>query len=187
MAIQNILGSISVASGWDALKELFKNAGLPELVDAITGSIQKNGAGNDALIYEDLKATPTYQERFKGNFDRVAAGKTWLNEGTYLQQELMYEETLKAYQAGDLANRDNYAKFISGDVSVSELSDRFTAAYTRVNAAVNSNDKPLLDELRRLYPGVTDAELAKTLLMGSEGSKYLKNKIDIAEVNAAQT
>ena len=183
-AIQNIPGT---NNGWDDLRQLFIDNGLRELADVITNSVQENGTGSDALIYEDLRKSQPYRERFKGNFDRVAAGKNWLSEGTYLYQEQMYGETLASHQAGDLATRDNYAKFIAGDVSVNELSDRFTAAYDRVQAAVNSNDKPFVDELRKMYPGVTDQEIAKSLLMGKEGSAYLKNKIDVASVNAAQT
>jgi hypothetical protein len=176
-----------MASGWEELKQLFRDNGLEDLAEVLTSAIQDYGIENDALVYEEIRKAPVYRERFKGSFDRLAAGKSFIDEGTYLQQEKMYEETLKSYQAGDLASRENYARFISNDVSVTELGDRFDAAYTRVTNAINSNDKPLVDELRKMYPGVTDSELAKSLLLGNEGSRYLKNKIDIAEVRAAET
>jgi hypothetical protein len=60
-------------------------------------------------------------------------------------------------------------------------------AYVRVQNAVNSGDKALVNELRKLYPGITDNEIANSLLLGNEGSKYLKSKIDIADIKAAET
>lgn len=176
-----------MATGWEQLEQMFIEAGMPELVDVIKNAIQSYGAESDALIYQDLRASDTYKKRFAGNFEREAQKKPMLSEAEYLYQEKMYEETMKSYQAGDLATRENFARFIANDVSVNELSQRFTAAYDRVQMAVNSNDKPLVDELRKMYPGITDSELAKTLLLGNEGSQYLKNKIDIAEVKAAET
>jgi hypothetical protein len=166
---------------------MFIDNGMPELADIITQSIQNNGIDNSNLVYEDLRNSETYKIRFKGNFDRLAAGKNFLSEATYIQQEISYGETLAAYGAGDLANRDNYAKFIANDVSVNELDNRFNLAYNRVSKAVNVGDKALVDELKKLYPGVTDSELATSLLLGKEGSKYLNTKINVAEINAAET
>lgn len=174
-------------AGWDDLKQIFNDAGLPELADVITQLLQDNDAADSNIIYNELRKTQPYKDRFKGNAARLASGRPVLSESEYLYNEKMYEETMKAYQAGGLATRDNFATFIANDVSVVELQKRFTAAYTRVTNAVNTNDKPLVDELRKLYPGITDNEIANSLLLGKEGSDYLKNKIDIAEVKAAET
>jgi hypothetical protein len=174
-------------AGWDDLKQIFIDSGLPELANVIAQLLQDYDPEDTNVIYNELRKTEPYQRRFKGNFDRQAAGKPVLSESEYLYNEKMYEETMKAYQAGGLATRDNFANFISNDVSVAELQKRFTNAYTRVTNAVNSNDKPLVDELRKLYPGITDNEIANSILLGKEGSDYLKNKIDIAEVKAAET
>jgi len=173
-------------SGWDDLRQLFIDNGLPELADVIKNSYQVN-VGNDALIYEDLRKSEPYKTRFKGNFDRLAAGKSFLSEATYLSQENSYAQTLAAYGASGLATRNNYEKFIAGDVSNVELANRFETAYTRVTKAVDSNDKALVDQLKVMYPGVTDNELATSLLLGTEGSQFLKNKIDVAEIKAAET
>ena len=174
--------------GWEILRQLFIDNGLPELADTIVGIAQDEGAdAGSAVITEALRKTDTYKRRFAGNADRLAAGKSVLSESEYLYNEKMYEETMKSYQAGGLATRENFAKFISNDVSVNELQKRFSNAYVRVTNAVNSNDKALVDELRKLYPGVTDNEIANSLLLGKEGSDFLKNKIDIAEVKAAET
>ena len=74
-------------AGWDVLRQLFIDNGLPELADIITRSVQGNGVDNSNLIYEDLRKSEPYKVRFKGNFDRLAAGKSALSEGAYIQQE----------------------------------------------------------------------------------------------------
>jgi hypothetical protein len=174
-------------SGWEDLREIFRDNGLPELADLIASIAQEEGVDADSIVTERLRQTDTYKQRFQGNTNRLAAGRSVLTEGEYLFQERQYEATMKAYQAGGLATRENFANFITNDVSPTELQSRFTNAYTRVQNAVTSNDKPLVDELRKLYPGITDNEIANSLLLGNEGSEYLKSKIDIAEVKAAET
>lgn len=173
-------------AGWDSLRQLFIDNGLQELADVITQSIQNNGIDNANLVYEDLRKSDTYKTRFKGNFDRLASGKNMLSEGEYLQQENMYREVMTPYGAGALATRDNFAKFIGNDISVRELNNRFDVAYNRVTKAVDSNDKALVDQLKVMYPGVTDNELATSLLLGREGSEYLNTKINVAEIKAAE-
>jgi hypothetical protein len=165
-------------SGWEALKQLFRDNGMAELAEIITESFQNNGE-NDSLIYEDLRKSDQYKTRFKGNFDRLASGKNFLSEGTYIQQENMYASILANNGVTGLANRDNYARFIANDVSVDE--------YDRVTKAVSAEDKTLLAELRKMYPGVNDSELATSLLLGKEGSKFLNNRINVAEIKASET
>jgi len=174
-------------SGWEDLKQIFRDNKLGELADLITQIAQDEGIEQNNIIIEKIRGTEVYKNRFKGNADRLAAGKTVLSEGEYLQNELMYEQTMKAYQAGGLATRENYARLIANDVSTNEVSSRFSNAYTRVQRAVASNDKPLVDELRKLYPGITDNEIANSLVLGSEGSQYLKDKLDVVDIRAAET
>ena len=174
-------------SGWEDLKQIFRDNKLGELADLITQIAQDEGIEQNNIIIEKIRGTEVYKNRFKGNADRLAAGKTVLSEGEYIQNELMYEQTMKAYQAGGLATRENYARLIANDVSTNEVSSRFSNAYTRVQKAVASNDKPLVDELRKLYPGITDNEIANSLVLGSEGSQYLKDKLDVVDIRAAET
>jgi len=37
-----------------------------------------------------------------------------------------------------------------------------------------------------MYPGINDNELATSLLLGKEGSKFLNNRINIAEIKASE-
>jgi hypothetical protein len=173
-------------AGWEDLRQVFIDNGLEELAGIIAELAQDN-LDAPTVIYEELRKTDVYKARFKGNFERAAKGLTLLTEGEYLNQEMEYAKTLTAYSAGTLANRDTYAKMIAGDISPIELDDRFTVAYDRVTKAASGQDKALLNELKKMYPGVTNNELATSILLGSEGSKYLNTKINVAEIRAAET
>jgi hypothetical protein len=76
---------------------------------------------------------------------------------------------------------------IGGDISPIELNDRFDVSYERVTKATSGQDQALLDELKKMYPGVTNNELATSLILGREGSKFLDTRLNIAEVKAAET
>ena len=176
------------SSGWQILRDLFIQNGLPELADVIVQIAQDAGAdAGSATITEALRATQVYQDRFRGNALRLEAGYEVLSEYEYLANERQYRQTMAAYQASGLANKENFEKLIGGDVAPTEVAERFSGAYTRVTKAIAGNDKALVDELRKLYPGITDNEIANSLVLGSEGAKYLNNKIDIADIRAAET
>jgi hypothetical protein len=173
-------------AGWEDLRQIFIDNGLEELAGIIT-DLAQNNLDAPTVIYEELRKTDVYKNRFAGNFQRAAKGLPLLTEGEYLNQEMQYGKILTAYSAGTLATRENYATMISGDISPIELDDRFVASYDRVTKAASGQDQPLLDELKKMYPGITNNELATSLLLGSEGSKYLNTKLNIAEVRAAET
>jgi hypothetical protein len=176
-----------IGTGWQQLYQLFADNGMADLGSIIVDSVKNYGSSSDALVYNDLRNSEQYKKRFAGNFERLAAGKSWLDEATYISQENQYAEIMQSYGAGDLAKRENYSKFIAGDVSALELSKRFDLAHNKVQKAVDANDTALLNQLRQMYPGITDQELANSLLFGKDGSEYLKNKINVAEVKAAET
>jgi hypothetical protein len=81
---------------------------------------------------------------------------------------------------GDLATRTNYAQFIGGDVSPVELQQRFSMAVEKVQKA----DPALKRQLNQMYPGISDTDLARSLLLGSEGSQFLKTRLGQAEILA---
>ena len=172
---------------YDEVKARLTAQGLAELIDDVVILITKYGNGMPETIDAELRKTEAYKNRFTGNKDRITKGLPVLSEAEYLYNELQYHQTLNAYGAGDLATAENYSKFISGDVSPTELQQRFEMAVTKVNAAVAGNDQPLLDELKKLYPTAQTEHLATALLMGNEGSQFLKNKFGVAEIKAAAT
>ena len=107
-----------------------------------------------------------------------------LSPAEYLKAESQYTEILKRYDLNDLARRDTFATLIGGQVSAVELTDRVVNVYDRIR-----NADPLLraeiDRVEELSRGqLTDADFAKALLTGSEGSNELKRKISTAEISA---
>ena len=172
---------------WDEVSAQLTKYGLASLIPAVTSLIQKYGKDMPETVNAELRETEEYKKRFAGNEIRRKANLPVLSESEYLYNELQYHQTLTSYGANDLATSENYAKFIGGDVSPSELSSRFDFAVTKVNKALSSNDTALLDQLKQMYPGIAPQHLATSLLMGSEGSQYLKNKFGVAEIKAAET
>lgn len=172
---------------YDEVSARLTAQGLASLIPAVVSLITKYGNGMPETINAELSQTEEYKKRFAGNTDRKTKGLSVLSEAEYLYNELQYHQTLNSYGAGDLATAENYSKFISGDVSPTELQQRFEIAVTKVNAAVAGNDQPLLNELKKLYPTAQTEHLATALLMGNEGSQFLKNKFGVAEIKAAAT
>jgi len=172
---------------WDEVASKLTQYGLASLVPTVTNLIAKYGSDMPETINTELRESEAYKKRFAGNELRRKANLPVLSEGEYLYNELQYHQTLTAYGASDLATSDNYTKFIGGDISPTELSNRFDAAVTKINQAYAGNDKALLDELTKMYPGASREHLATSILLGSEGSQYLKNKFGVAEIKAAQT
>jgi hypothetical protein len=131
-----------------------------------------------------LPQTEPYKKRFSGNQPLIAAGMAPLSPAEYLKAESQYTEILKRYDLNDLARRDTFATLIGGQVSAVELTDRVVNVYDRIR-----NADPLLraeiDRVEELSRGqLTDADFAKALLTGSEGSNELKRKISTAEISA---
>jgi hypothetical protein len=174
-------------AGWEDLYNTLKANNLDALADTFKEAIKANGTKNYQTALTQLRQSTAYKQRFAGNEELRKQGKVALTEGEYISTEKAYDEVLASYGAKDFSTMENKSKWISGNVSGYELSQRFGVAYNKVTAAVSNDDKALLSELRNMYPGVTDMELTKTLLLGQEGSAYLKNKLDIADIKAAQT
>jgi len=173
-------------AGWQDLYNTLISNNLGELADTLKQAIQDNGTKNYQTAINQVRQSNAYKIRFAGNEELRKQGKNPLTEAEYISTEKAYDEVLASFGAKDLNTMENKAKWISGNVSGYELSQRFGAAYNKVTSAVSGDDQALLGELRNMYPGVTDMELTKTLLLGPNGSEYLKNKLSIADVKAAE-
>lgn len=165
---------------YDEIYAQLQTYGLESLATRLTQLITEYGVDMKETIKTQLRQTEEYKQRFIGNEARRTAGIEVLTESEYLYNERAYNETLKAYGMGDLATRSNYAQFIGGDVSPVELQQRFSMAVEKVQKA----DPALKRQLNQMYPGISDTDLARSLLMGTEGSQYLKTKIGQAEILA---
>lgn len=178
MADFNLTGDS--ADLFSSIKSTLEKYGLTDLAPTVVKLIQNYGPDMPETINAELRNTEAYKQRFAGNQQRAAAGLPVLSEAEYLYNERAYGETLKSYGAGDLANRNNFADFISKDISPAELSNRFSLAVDKVQKA----DPALKQQLNKMYPGISDTDLARSLLMGKEGAQFLQSKIGQAEILA---
>jgi hypothetical protein len=165
---------------YDEIYAQLQTYGLESLASRLTQLITEYGVDMKETIKSQLRQTEEYKQRFAGNDARRAAGRQVLSESEYLYNERAYTETLKAYNMGDLATRSNFSEFIGKDVSPVELSQRFSMAVEKVQKA----DPALKRQLNQMYPGISDTDLARSLLLGEEGSQYLKTRIGQAEILA---
>jgi hypothetical protein len=130
----------------------------------------------------NIRQTDAWKQRFSGNEALRAAGLPELDVSSYLAAEKSYTEILNRAGLNNLANRNNFSQLIGGAVSAAELADRVVGVYDRIRFA----DDALAKELQGLKTaaGLSDADLAESLLLGKEGTDVLKRKISMAEITS---
>jgi len=164
----------------DSLKTYgFTEAEITELNAFIESVITDVKIGPE-LAKVKLREQPIYQARFIGNKGRVAKGFNALTEAQYLQQETDYAQTLSSYGVGQLSSRSQFATFIENNTSVTEVGRRLNASVRRVKNA----DPTILENLRRLYPTITDTDIVSYFLKPVETIEELERKTTVAEIGA---
>ena len=164
----------------DSLKTYgFTEAEITEL-NAFIESIITDVKIGPELAKVKLREQPTYQARFAGNKGRVAKGFNALSEAQYLQQETDYAQTLSSYGVGQLSSRSQFATLIENNTSVTEVGRRLNAAVRRVKNA----DPTILENLKRLYPTITDTDIVSYFLKPVETVEELERKTTVAEIGA---
>lgn len=136
------------------------------------------------LIIKNPNIAPLFHKEFQGYVDIIKNGLAEnlgiTSLADYNNARRSYKDLLSAYGLTDLATNENIDKFISNGVSAREAAARMDAAYT----AIENADSYLLQALGDY--GLKDADLAKFLLMGDEGVAQLQDKINIANIKAAE-
>jgi hypothetical protein len=174
-----------IRDAYALLKETFRSYGLESLVPAIEGFMKRNLGPNEALI--ELRATPEYVARFKGNELRRDSGKNALSEAEYLAVEDAYDQTLRAYGQQDYFGIDRKAKqakaaeLIGSDISAVEFKDRIQLAVDRVQNADPMTKKVLKD----FYPTLNEADLIGYFLNPKDNLPKLQEKVTASEIGAA--
>ena len=164
----------------DSLKTYgFTEAEITELNAFIESVITDVKIGPE-LAKVKLREQPIYQARFVGNKGRVAKGFNALTEAQYLQQETDYAQTLSSYGVGQLSSRSQFATLIENNTSVTEVGRRLNAAVRRVKNA----DPTILENLKRLYPTITDTDIVSYFLKPVETVEELERKTTVAEIGA---
>jgi hypothetical protein len=169
-----------------ALGALLTSYGIGGLNDAITNSVIK-GYSKDTikLIMQDPNSTDplavAFQKRFPANKERLAAGKAVLSPDEYLRAERSYAQIFQSFGLGNMAKPENFNKFIAGDVSATEVSDRVSLAVNRVQNA----DPFVKQALGQFYPMLNQGDIVNAMLNPEEGLPALQRKVQISEIGGA--
>lgn len=144
---------------------------------------------NDPLFYDLILQSPKAPQKFKDRFKIITDLKARKDAGEdikhiptiaeYVATEDAYNQIFTEYGMTDLANAENYAKLMSNNVNPNTLNQRLNIAYD----VVKSSDQAL----KAQFGSLTDADLAKALVLGPEGLKDLQRKVDIANIKAEMT
>lgn len=135
------------------------------------GEVNLNNA--DAIV-QKIKDQPTYIQRFPANQARLKRGLPELDPATYIGLERQYLATLRANGLPEKFYDDpkeDFAKWIEGDVSPAEVQVRIEQGYN----AVADADPMVVAEMRRLY-AVGDGDLAAYFLDPERAQPLLTGK-----------
>lgn len=169
-----------------AISALLSSYGIGDLSDAITAAVKKGYSSSTIqLIMQDPNSNDplavAFQNRFPANKARLAAGKAVLSAAEYLAAERTYSQVFQSYGMSTLAKRDMFNKFIAGDVSAAEVSDRIGLAVNRVQNA-DANTKAALAQY---YPMLNQTDIVSAMLDPQEGLPALQRKVQIGEIGGA--
>ena len=162
-----------------ALNSLFSSYGLASLAPKIYSYIQ-NGYSADTISLL-LQDTQEYKTRFAGNEIRQKAGLPVLSPADYLNTEASYRQIMASAglpktfydQPADFAN------WIGGDVSPTEIQNRVQLAST----AVNQTDPYLRQQLSAFY-GVDQNQLTAYFLDQNKALPILQKQEAAAQLGA---
>lgn len=167
------------------LFDVNKETWINELYNVATTKINEGLSYQDPLFYDVLLQDENAPQQFKQRFkvltnlrERRAKGEDVPipSIAEYVATEKSYNKVLKDYGMQDLATTENYTKLVENLVDPQTLSDRLNIAYD----AVKKSDAAL----REQFGNVSDAELAKALVLGDEGVKELQTRVNLAGIKA---
>lgn len=178
-------------SAYDILYNEFSKYGLGALVEDVKYLLQSNVSPSQFAL--ELQNTKSYQQRFSANQDRIKAGLRALSPAEYIGLEDQYQNVMRNYglpasyyaQTVDpvtgIKKQSGFDKFISGDVSATELEDRIATAQQRV---LNSNPE-VLQALKQFYPDISNADILAYSLDPQNALTNIKRKVSAAEIGGA--
>lgn len=186
----------------DAFEELgliLKSYGLEGLADTYGRLMTMGKTAGQALtiLKYDKTVDPVtglpynaaYSKRFAGNAARVAGGMNAYDEGTYLQVENAYQETLSRYGLNNMispdaaTNQAKYADYMAKGIAPTEFASRIqTVADNVINADIGTKS-----QFKEFFPSITDNDLVAYFLNPKETLPILETKVRAAQIGAAAT
>lgn len=166
-------------SVYDWVLDQFKQYGMGDVGKAALEAIQ--GSHNEIEAVTAIRNSDAYKQRFAGNVARIQSGKGALSEGEYLAMEGSYRQAMRAagLPKGFYDQPDDLAKWIGGDVSVTEVATRAKTAMD----LVNSKDPETLKAFKDFY-GVDKGHLAAYYLDQGKALPLLEKAADAARIGA---
>lgn len=143
----------------EQLSILFSNYGLGALAPKIKEFVQQGYTPETVTL--KLQETEEYKQRFIGNVARQKAGMSVLSPKEYLATEDAYRQVLRTagLPQGFYDQPDDFSKFISIDVSPTELKSRVDLAQN----AINATDPYYTRSLQEMYGLSTGDMIAQVL------------------------
>lgn len=166
-------------SVYDWVLDQFKQYGMGDVGKAALDAIQ--GSHNEIEAVTAIRNSDAYKQRFAGNVARIQSGKGALSEGEYLAMESSYRQAMRAagLPKGFYDQPDDLAKWIGGDVSVTEVATRAKTAMD----LVNSKDPETLKAFKDFY-GVDKGHLAAYYLDQGKALPLLEKAAEAAKIGA---
>jgi hypothetical protein len=173
-------------SAYDLLYQQFNDLGIGALVPELRNFIEEGISPSEFTLR--LRQTDSYKKRFAANAQRIAKGLRALSEAEYIGLEDQYQNVMRQYglpenyyARGEMGRQEGFEKFISGDVSASELEDRIMTAQKRV---INANPE-VAQALRTFYPGISQGDILAYTLDPTKAIEDIKRKVTAAEIGGS--
>ena len=140
--------------------------------------------GSETSVQLAIRDTDAYKERFKGNIILRDKGEREKSLGEYIQMEEQYKNTLvsNGIPSTFYDSPDDYANFIGGSISPSEVNARIQNGYQ----AVANTDAQVVKEFKRLY-GVDEGALVAYFLDPTKARPILERQAQAAQISGAAT
>jgi len=131
-----------------------------------------------------IRDTEPYKQRFKGNIILRDKGEREKSLGEYVRMEEEYKSTLvsNGIPSTFYDSPDDYANFIGGSVSASEVNARIQNGYQ----AVANTDPQVVKEFKRLY-GVDEGKLVAYFLDPTKARPILERQAQAAQISGVAT
>lgn len=169
---------------YSMMEELLKKyniQGLASVLDQIRSEYPEASTDDVLFLLQfDSRYNAKFNERFKANAQRSAAGLTVLKPDTYLAMEQGYKKVFNQYGLIDFDNQDYYDSLISADLAVTEVTDRVNMAFDRV-----LNDTAVSDAFTKFYPSVTKAKIVTAILDPKKQAPAIERQVKAAEIGGA--
>lgn len=175
-----MFGQEAMTAGW-----------VDELYGTVSGYYKTGSDVNESLelSLRDVRNNPNLKQftnRFRGIFaleDRLRKGEAVyvpsIAEYTGVQQKM--GDVFKNAGLEDLATLDFTSDLISRNLSAVEIGNRIN----KVFVTIDESPEELKATFREYFPMVTRSDLARSLLLGEQGSRELEQKVAGIQVKSA--